>query len=325
MTIAYPLRLLCLCLAAFFLVHLAVGLAVASIAPAAIRIADKMRPRRAAGWLLALRLLPAGLALFLVAGFCVPSYLWLEPAGTAEEVGVWFVAAVLASAAIWGISTARVGRATIRSQRYVRNCQRVGLRTRLAGESGPVWVIDGAAPSFALAGIVRTRMVVSREVVSALSADQMAAALRHERAHRISRDNLKRLFILAAPDVFPFCRAFGTLEREWARFTEWAADDRAVAGNARRSLSLAAALVRVARLGEAARPSPLAMTFLSGNEDLSARVERLLSGTRPRERRGRSGRIRAAGAVLALAVVAVVLLQPATVHSVHGLLERLIH
>ena len=75
----YLPRLLCLCLAAFFVIHFLVGLAVAVSGPAAVRAARRMRPRSAARFLLVLRLLPALLALFLVAGLCIPSYLWLEP------------------------------------------------------------------------------------------------------------------------------------------------------------------------------------------------------------------------------------------------------
>ena len=106
----YLLRLLCLCLAAFFVIHSVVGLLVALSGPAAVRIARRMRPRSAGRFLLALRLLPAALALFVVAGLCVPSYLWLEPEINAEEVGAACLAAAVLAAALWTISTAR-GRA----------------------------------------------------------------------------------------------------------------------------------------------------------------------------------------------------------------------
>jgi Zn-dependent protease with chaperone function len=104
------------------------------------------------------------------------------------------------------------------------------------------------APLLALAGIVRPRLVISRGVLRALSAEELAAALRHERAHWTARDNLKRLCILLTPGILPFAGSSRTLERGWRKFAEWAADDRAVAGSARRSCALAAALVRVARM-----------------------------------------------------------------------------
>ena len=202
MTIPYPVRLLCLSLACFYLVHLAVGLAVALAAPRAMRWAERSIARVAARRLAALRLLPAALALFVVGGFCVPSYLWLEPRATVEEVSLPCLAAAVLGLAIWAIPLARAVRGAARSLRHVRECQRLGSLTRLAGESWPAWVIEGAAPCLALAGFVRPRLVISRGVLRALSTEQLQAALRHERAHWTSRDNLKRLLILAAPDVF---------------------------------------------------------------------------------------------------------------------------
>ena len=74
----------------------------------------RRRARRAAHaaapagrFLLALRLLPAALALFVVAGLCVPSYLWLEPETGPEEVGAGCLAAAILAAVLWGTSTAR--------------------------------------------------------------------------------------------------------------------------------------------------------------------------------------------------------------------------
>ena len=72
--------------AAFFLVQAVVHALIALLAPAAIRRAGTMRPRRAARFLLTLRLLPAALAASVVAGLCVPSYLRLEPRVGEEEV-----------------------------------------------------------------------------------------------------------------------------------------------------------------------------------------------------------------------------------------------
>ncbi|MCX6628995.1 MAG: hypothetical protein NTW28_15365, partial [Candidatus Solibacter sp.] len=83
----YLLRLLFLCLAVFFVLNSALGVVVSLSGPAAVRAARRMRPHLAGRFLLALRLLPAALALFFVVGLCVPSYLWLEPEINSEEVG----------------------------------------------------------------------------------------------------------------------------------------------------------------------------------------------------------------------------------------------
>ena len=273
----YLLRLLCLCLAAFFVVHSVVGLAVAAGGGAAVRAARRMRPRLAGRFLLALRLLPAVLALFVVAGLCVPSYLWLEPQTDAEELGAGCLAAAVLAAAVWAISTARGLHAMARSVRHTRSCERLGRLSALPGSRLPVWILDAQAPLLALVGVLRSRMVISRRVMNALSAGQLAAALRHEEAHLVARDNLKRLLLLLAPGLLPGFHGFDAIERGWARFTEWSADDDAVAGDALRSLSLAAALVRIARMGGTLSPSPLATSFLGDSREISARVDRLLN------------------------------------------------
>jgi hypothetical protein len=71
-TLPFLPRLVCLALATFFLVYAATSLLVAACAPAAIRGVRTLTAARAAGLLLTLRLLPAGLALFTALGLCVP-------------------------------------------------------------------------------------------------------------------------------------------------------------------------------------------------------------------------------------------------------------
>jgi Zn-dependent protease with chaperone function len=297
--------------------HLALGLTVSLIAPAAVRLAARARPRWAARFLLMLRLLPSGLALFVVAGLCVPSYLKLEPETTSENVGIVCFVAALLGLSIWGISIWRGVRASVHSLRYIRHCERVSRKRH-----SRMWIIEGADHVLALAGVLRPRLVVSRDVVSALSPHELAAALRHERAHQASRDNLKRLFLLLTPGIVPFFRGYEALERGWAKFTEWAADDAAVAGNPRHSLALAAALVRVARMGASPQPSPLMTSFLGGAQDLSARVDRLLRPSRQPEHE--TPVLIVSTSLILSALLVTAMLQPSTLHSVHGLLEHLI-
>lgn len=317
----YLLRLLCLSLACFFILHVTLGVAVSLLSPAVIRVAERMRARRAAGLLLAVRLLPAALAFTVVAVLCVPSYLWLEPAATSEEIGWGCIAAALLAMVCAGLAVARSWRAASRSSGYIRYCQMVGRRTCLGAEASPAWVVEGPAPFLALAGIVRPRLMVSSDVVAALPPEQLTAALRHEHAHEVSHDNLKRLLVLLAPDVLPFCRTFGALERGWARLAEWSADDLAVAGDSRLSVSLAAALVRVARMGACPQGAPLVTSLLGDNEDLAQRVDRLLRERSPEAGNRSTVLVSAVGA--AAAAGAVVLLQPQTFYAVHRLLEHL--
>jgi hypothetical protein len=315
MILPYALRLVVLCLASFFLVHFALELVARCLVPIVLRFADRLRAQSAARLLLALRLAPAAVALAAVVGLCVPSYLALEEEGGAEFVGLVCLAAAVFGAAIWTISWTRGLRAAIRSHRYVRQCRR----------AGSVWIADGTEPFLGIAGILRPKLIVSRSVADALDRDQLAAAIRHERAHQNSADNFKRLLLLLAPDALPFLRGPAAVERAWLRFTEWAADDSAVNQDAACSLSLAEALVRVARLGVAAHASSLISHFVTGNADISARVERLLSPATVEGTRPRSSRIGLASGLIALPAAVLLAIQPATLRSVHGLLERLMH
>ena len=130
--------------------------------------------------------------------------------------------------------------------------------------------------------------------------------------------------MVAAPGLLPFFHGFRDLERAWIRFTEWAADDRAVTGSSRRPLALAAALVRVARMGGGPEPQPLVTSLVGSGEDLSARIDRLLRGAVPRERLQRIPMVRVAAALSAGAMLAA-MLQPVTMSAVYRLLEDLIH
>jgi len=323
MTLPYVLKLLCLCLASFFLVHLVLATLISLATPAALRIAGEMKSGAAARLLFVLRMLPAGLGAFIVAGLCIPSYLRLEPrTATSEEVGLLCLGFSILALALGAVSVSRGLRAITRSVQYLRYCQRIGRKTALPGEPSPVWMLEEPPALFAIAGITRPRLLISRQVMDVLSGDQFAAALQHEQAHWVSRDNLKRLLLMLAPDTLPFLNGFASLERGWTRYMERAADDRAVGGDAERSLSLATALVRVSRLGIAARPWSLVAPLLAGDEDLAARVERLLSPAPRTETHSSWMGCLVAGAALLLAVGFFTL--PALLYPVHRFLEHLI-
>ncbi|MGH9709665.1 MAG: M48 family metalloprotease, partial [Candidatus Acidiferrales bacterium] len=208
---------------------------------------------------------------------------------------------------------------------YCRRCERESTPTVVSNEQAPVLVVDTDAAVLALAGVIRPRVVVSRSVLQALVPPQIDAALEHERAHQFSRDNLKRLLLLLAPSIFPFSRGFAAMDRSWARFTEWAADDRAAAGDSQRSLSLAEALVRVARMGPSSRTSLFVSSLIEDGSDLFIRVDRLLGLESSAENAPRKTRALLAGISLVIAgLVLAAIMRPATLYSVHRLLEHLI-
>src|SRR5205085_1768108 len=161
-------RLVCLCLAAFFLVHLAVGALVSLAARPVIWRVSRIDAVFAARVLLTLRLLPATAAAIAVAGICVPSYLWLEPRASTEQAGLVCMAAALLGLTILAFSMARGWDACRRSLRFVRHCQRTGREIDLPGGPAPIWLVEGVRPLLALTGVIRPCLVISQPVVSAL-------------------------------------------------------------------------------------------------------------------------------------------------------------
>ena len=322
MILPYAARLVCLCFASFFLLHGILGLAVWASAPSATRAGESLAPRTAARILFGLRMIPPIFAAAAVAALCVPSYLRLEGNVAGERVGLWCCAAALLGLAICADSLARGAKALWITRMYGLRCKR-GQFAQNSAKGAQIVTTDSGFALVALTGMIRPKIVISRAVLGALSTDELESALEHEHAHLKSHDNFKRLLLALAPEIFPFSRAFDALERSWARYREWAADDDAVAGDSRRSLSLASALVRIARMGAAIVP-PLASSLCAANDELSARVERLLGTQQRTEARVRRGAMFATAAAAIAAACVALALQPFTLYSVHILLERFI-
>jgi len=332
MNAAYLFRLVCLSLASFFLVNGIAGAVTMMFSNAAIRIAETMKPRSAARFLFILRMLPAILGLSAVLGLCIPSYLWLEPQIASERVGL--ACLLLAALAAIGcfrslVRTAGAIRASARLRsewRYSGN--RVLLKERVApGISDEmVTVVRNNEPLLALSGFFRPRVIVSRSVLAELPIEQLEVAVLHEIAHRNSCDNLKRLFLVLSPEFFPFANGFAAIEKTWAKISEWAADDEAVERNSHRALSLATALLRVARMGARPQLSILQTSLLPVDHDLAARVNRLLCLDQVPLEKLPHVPSRAILHSLCFAACALMLVGvPATLASVHRLLELFLH
>ena len=325
MILPYYMRLLCLCFATFLVVHALSWLVVRSLSSTAVKIAETMRPRMSSRLLFGLRMAPVAVTLLLVLGFCVPSYVWLEPKVSGERVGLACLLAAVIGGSVWTISLLRAVASVIRTERYVRR-RCLSDRRGEVPQTGPdVLVVNDTNPVMAVAGVVHPRLVVSQAVIDALSDEQREAAFRHEVAHRTSRDNLKKLLFLLSPDVLPFAAGLANLERSWAKFTEWAADDEAVGGDHDRALSLAAALVRVAKLGVQPAPSYLLSSLMDDDRDLEARVERLLRVPAYAEKRLQPMMSLTRNAAVVIgSVIMTLLLWPESLGGIHRLLEHLI-
>ena len=220
MTASYFVRLACISLAVFFVLHYALSALLAWAGPRLTRrITSDASPRLASRYLFGLRMTPAVAALVCVIAICVPSYLLLEPDFAGEEVGPLCLAGALTAVAGCALSIRGAVRAAVRGRRFEMACRRVVTR-----EDG-LWVVDSERPLLAMAGLLRPRLLLSARLRTAFTAEQLDAALRHERAHWASRDNLKRLLMLAIPAAPGLDKRLAAIDREWATQTEHAADD----------------------------------------------------------------------------------------------------
>ncbi|MGH9733385.1 MAG: M56 family metallopeptidase [Candidatus Acidiferrales bacterium] len=329
MILSYWFRLASLCFAGFFIVHAATGAAVWFAETRAIRFAERITARSAARLLFWMRVLPAAVAVAFVAGICAPSYLRFEKNASGEKVGFACLALALIGALVWAASFFRVARTLVRSARFTRLCRRTGRSVRLAAKSSEILVIHSRSPFLVQSGLLRPYIVISGGLLNNFSSAELEAALRHENAHWTSRDNWKRLLVAFLPEILPVGRGFDLLERGWSKFTERAADDCVSAQGAGSALSLAAALLCLARMRATMGPPlwiPRSVSSLAGNDDLPGRIQRLLTPAPevPLIRSGYSRRVLwGVGTAVVTATLAAVA-SPVLLSSVHELLEHLL-
>jgi len=154
------------------------------------------------------------------------------------------------------------------------------------------------AVAMGVVGLWRPRIVVEPAVACALDAEELAAALAHEEAHRRHRDPLRIALAHLACDLqWPWPQARWRL-RAWLEALEEARDDGAVAAGADPA-ALAAAIIAVARHQVTAGAAALGATAVE------RRVARLLADE-PRPPSAEAGRLAsiAIGLVLVAALVA---------------------
>jgi hypothetical protein len=244
--------------------------------------------------LLIVRLLPAAVSSFFVLAVFLPAHWRFEPVDSDESFGV--VLGTVAALGLWLVLGAawRALRAGLEGYRFAT------LVRRAARREADAFVLSGLS-GVSLAGIWRPRILIGSEARAALTPSELDLAISHEIAHRRSKDNLKRFLMFASPDLFRWTRVARQLEDRWQAEAECEADAHAVRGDAHRAVVLAAALVKVARLGGVAAVPLITPAWTSSAFHvptlLEMRVRRLVSGSAPRpaDTRGWSGTAISAG------------------------------
>jgi len=227
--------------------------------------------RRVADLLFAWRMFPLVTAAVITAAFTVPSFILLEPRAIDEPLGGIPLALGVTGAALGLFGLVNAGLAVRRASRTISTWTREAQAVETSSPV-PVLRIARTFPAMTAAGIVRPRVLLSSAAEFVLNTNELQTALNHEVAHVRRRDNLKKLLLRFV--AFP---GMSGLETAWREVTEMAADDAAVS-NAGDALDLAAALIKLSRLGPVEAPVDLTAALVhSPASAMNARVERLIA------------------------------------------------
>ena len=275
----YELIGICLALTALLALNAAAS-ALAEVVWRALRSrSSRWAAEARARFLFALRVLPSALAAAFVFALVVPAYVLTEPPHTDETVGAKLLILALASAAGLLAAAWRIARTWWATRVLAREWLRRAEPVAVEGVTIPAYRILHRFPVIAVVGVLRPRLFIASKVFDALGADELAAALAHERRHVEARDNFKRAALQASQDALLLAPIGRTLTRAWARDCELAADESAASDSPAAALSLASAIIKISRLIPAgARPTLPAGAHLLGEEEdaLSRRVRNLL-------------------------------------------------
>ena len=256
----------------FLLVYCVLSVAV-SFGWRRLRVYAAAHPvRRTADVLFALRMLPLLTAAVITAAFTVPSFLLLEPRAIDEPLGGIPLALAICGAALVLFGFVNAARSLGKARKAISGWTRQS-EFLTTNADVPVFRMSQTLPALTAAGIVRSRVFLSRAAESLLSSSELQTALSHEVAHICRRDNLKKLLFRFV--AFP---GMTSLEEAWLEATEMAADDAAVA-SAGEALDLAAALIKLSRLGPDQVPDLTAALVHSPASLMNTRVNRLVSWT----------------------------------------------
>jgi len=250
-----------------------------------------------ARFLFGVRLFPLAAALLVTIVLAVPSFLLLEPRAIVEPIGGVSLFLGLCGLIVLTVGVAKTLLGILRVRRTISRWTG-GAEPVLCPESVPVLRAASAAPPLTAVGIIRPRILLSGAAEFLLSANEFQSALNHEIAHVRRRDNLKKLLLGFVP--FPGMR---DLEEAWREATEMAADDAAVSSIGE-ALDLAAALIKLCRLGATESCGELGMSLVHSPVSLvNERVERLIHWSAQSRPERRHPRVYTSGLGLALLAV----------------------
>ena len=271
-------------LAVFVLLYVCLSLAISRGWELLCRLFPRASARSSADFLFTLRILPLAFASAVTVAFTIPSFLLLEPHATDEAIGRAPLALGLCCLLLLGAGMARAALAQMKASRALvkwlegstmmesstlKACEMDSqeLETRAAV---PVFRTGNNAPTFTVAGLCAPKVLVSEAAVAALNPPELRTALRHE---------------IATPGAMTISRSCCSASRPFLEWRAWKTPGRnkprwppmtAAVSSFRDALDLAAALIKVSRLGHV-ECCELTTALLHSSTALSARVQRLVA------------------------------------------------
>jgi Zn-dependent protease with chaperone function len=310
----------------FFVIHTSLAAIAAAVARIGERRARSVRPSVGAGILLWLNLLPMAVAA-IGAMLLATSFVLYEPAHADESVGgVMGICSVLGALGLLraGWKFLAVRRAT---RSLIRDWEAGAAPASIPGWEGSALRLDHPFPLIAVVGIRQPRLFVAAKVLDHLGGDEIAAAVAHERGHLAARDNLKRVLVNFCAEAAFWVPGASAMRRAWADAAEQAADEYAVAEPGSLSLSLASALVKLARLAPAGTgpAMPTGAFLVEAAGDILARRVVWLAHAEGESGRGRRTRLAAnlalGGGMVVFALLLVGVAGSGMLSSLHQLIE----
>jgi Zn-dependent protease with chaperone function len=314
------------------LLVLASYLVVSALLAASFALAGRRLERRAAaassasrraGLLYAACVVPTVGGLLAAIGFALPAWLIHEPLGTDEAAPRGLLVLGFAAAVLLARAWRRAFVEHRRTARAVAEWRRQARAAPLSGLAIPALRVEHGFPLAAVAGVVRPRLLLARQVVEALTPEELRAVATHEAGHVAAGDVLKRLVLRACPDPLPWRRDRARLERDWERAAEAAADEYAARHVSR--IVLARALLKIAGLVKPGTRLTLEVPAFAAGAPVATRVMDLLADEEPPVREASRHAVRVLPLlVLATAAGAWLLALPFVLPGVHALLEAVV-
>lgn len=225
----------------------------------------------------ALRVFPLIFTVIFVFAFLIPAYLLFEPPSENETVTLKLAIPALIS--IIGIIIAfyRVFGTWWRTRQLIKSWLKCSKPISVENVSIPVYRLEHQFPVIAVVGVFQPKLFIAEQIFSTLNEEELSAAIEHEGGHLATHDNFKRILLRVCRDllVFPMGKK---LERAWAENSESAADEYATQIHGKSALSLAAALIKIAKIvpPNTTPTIPLGVFLVEQNVDVTWRVHRLI-------------------------------------------------